>query len=683
TTSGGRRIMDLRVSRSSFRGNSWRQQYTIRLYVNAGEYEDVSVAAGDYMAVSVRIAKLEKPSNPGRFNYREYLKQHHIFVHGEITGIRELQKAAERPWLFSLRKIVHNRIEKLFDDSTAPLARALLTGDRREIEHHDQRIFARAGLSHIMAVSGLHVGFIVAPFWLLIPWLWKWRCGWWVGLTALFILLLAYAAVAGFSPSVSRASLMAWLLSMGMLKMWMRESANLMGGSALLLLLVDPSQLFDIGFQLSYGAVSVILLVLPVVKETIPAAIRFRTGGRILMIMLISVIVQIGIFPLLVWYFEEFSVIGPLANAVVVPVMSAVVPFSFLLIIFAGLPAGLVSILNVPNMVALKIIERIAGFMGSLEYGWITVQIESGWIFLLWLSLAGFFAFLKIPSMRHTLVAVILLLLSAKTVHLMADRVKPSRAEITVLDVGQGDAVHISTPEGGQILIDAGRWTPFGNSGDRVLLPYLKSKGIDRLDAVIITHPHADHIGGLPALLQDLDIGIIYHGGYGHDSVLFQTCRSLAAEKNVEIKTVNRGDIISVDPSIRLFVLGPRPKLESNNPNEQSVVLKLAYNRTHFLFAGDAEVNQERRITGTYGDFLKSDLLKAGHHGSRTSSNAHFLSLVRPDMAVVSLSFKNRFGHPHSEAVDRIRVFTKEIYYTSLEGGIVLESDGQQIISRE
>ncbi len=679
-SSSGRETFNLEVLEADFGSGIWNHAFKIRVYGSVDNTEWHDFRVGSRISAGIRIYDLEGPVNPGQFDYKKFLHRQGIFLHGDLDSVVLIESNVERINWSRLRDAVHSRIENLFDESTTPLAKALLTGDRQELDRDEQQYFARAGLSHIMAVSGMHVGFIVAPFWLVIPWLWQWRYGGWIGLLLLSVILISYAGLTGFSPSVSRASLMAWLLSTGKLLRRMKDSVNLMGVSAFILLLINPSQLFEIGFQLSFGAVFVILLLMPVCQQIIPQRIRYTKRGKLAMVVLVSFVVQLGLYPLLVWYFGEFSIIGPVANALVVPLLSAVVPGTFLLLPFAdSIPPGLMSVLNAPNLYSLKWIGFVAEFLGGWHRSWITAEIDTAWFFIFWAAAIGFFATLKIPQLRYKYLIVLLGVLCLMLIKDLKKSIGISELKVVMLDVGQGDAVHIQTPGGKNIFIDTGRWNPMSNSGDRVIMPYLESKGIDRLDAVILSHPHADHIGGMPTLLNETDIGVIYYCGYDYDSVLYSDYRTLARQVGVNMQSVVKGDLLPIDKTIRVFVLGPDGRVHNSNPNDHSVVVKMVYNRVHMLFTGDAEQHQETRIRDVYGDFLKSDFLKAGHHGSRTSSHLNFLEKVQPAKAGVSLSFRNRFNHPHPDAVARLHAHTGNIFYTSLEGGLVFTTDGNTI----
>lgn len=194
------------------------------------------------------------------------------------------------------------------------------------------------------------------------------------------------------------------------------------------------------------------------------------------------------------------------------------------------------------------------------------------------------------------------------------------------------------------------------------------------------SHPHADHIGGILDLLEEVPIDTIYNSGSNYDSDLFLSYRRRAAQKGIPVVSLRRGDQPLLDSSVRLFVYGPHPgDIRTTNVNNSSLALEVVYGNTEFLFVGDAEQKQERRLLHDYPKLLETDFLKVGHHGSKTSSTADFLHRVRPAIALVSLAMNNRFGHPHPEAVRRLRNQSGQLLFTSLEGAVVMESDGYNI----
>ena len=656
-------------------GSEWNFRYRIRLYGN----NQHRLFQGETIQAEIRLYEFPERRNPHDFDYGGWLLNQGIVSHGEIVKLISSENETSISWR-PFRSAVQKNVDSIFTGSQAPLAKALILGYKEELTDESRTQFSRSGLSHVMAVSGLHVGFIVAPFWIIIPFLWGNRWGKWLGLLLLTLLLTGYAGLTGFSTSVSRASLMAWLITYGKLFHKTRNSINLTATAAVILLLINPHQLFDVGFQLSFVAVFVILLVMPEAQRVIPFKYRHGIFGGLLTIILVSVVVQIGLFPILIHYFGEFSIIGPVSNALVVPILTFTVPIGLLFSIISPISPAIFHYGVLPVQYSVEWINRVASTFGGLDYSFITVESSMISLFLIWMMATFVVAAIRNPSIRWKMLAGLLFALNLYMVEGIIKTPPYKTMNITFLDVGQGDAAHIITPNGKHILIDAGRWSPFSNSGDRVLVPYFEKLGIDRLNAVILSHPHADHIGGMPALMEAFDIEAIYQSDFTYDSALYLSYMNLARQRDIPVLTPKSGEMIDIDPSIRIFVLGPENNhARPSNPNNRSIAIKVVYGDQSILFTGDAETEQERDLVRRYGGFLKSNLYKSGHHGSNTSSTEPFMRYVAPDVTVVSLAFYNPFRHPGRDAVLRLQEFSEKQKYTSLDGAVRFETNGIEL----
>lgn len=677
-SSGGKGVYEVKTDTTVLEnGYSWERRYYIRLYDVSELMEHVETRSR--VSLIVRLYEFPELRNPHDFNYGGWLHNRQIVAHGEIKYVTGIEKSNGFGWA-DIRERVRQNIDSIFSQRSAPLAKALFLGYKEEITDVTRQNFSRSGLSHVMAVSGLHVGFIVAPIWLIIPFLWRRRWGKWLGLILLTVLLTGYAGLTGFSASVCRASIMAWLLTCGRLFHKVRNSINLTACAAIILLMIDPGQLFNLGFQLSFSAVFIILLILPAVQNLIPNKKRFKISGALLTIILVSVVVQAGLYPLLTYYFGEFSIVGPVANAVVIPLLTVTVPAGLLISVAPGANTTLLYYAAIPVEWTLQWVEFVADNLGGRDFSYVAINNESLFLFLFWGVLILYISSIRIPELRWKILILLLVTFNILMGELICQKNRINRIQITFLDVGQGDAIHIKTPSGKHILVDTGRWSPGFNSGEKTILPYLNNFQIDELEALVLSHPHADHIGGVKSMLEKISIHMIYQSDYNYDSQLFTRYMDAAKRQGIPISDLYAGDTVYIEDNVRFYVLGPKKSVtKPSNPNNHSVVLKLVYGETSFLLSGDAEKEQESEITNIYGDFLKADLYKMGHHGSSTSSTNRFLSHISPDLTVVSLSFRNRFGHPNQEAVTRISNYSKEVYFTSLQGALVFESDGKKI----
>lgn len=675
-TSSGKERWDVEVD-STFLGDLIStQNYKARILADE---VDTKATLGDHVFLSGMIIPISEKRNPQDFNYKQYLDSQGISA--QIKAEKLIKIVANNSiseWIW-WREQALNLVDKNFSEETAPIAKALLVGFKQELDTESKSAFARSGLSHIMAVSGLHVGFIVAPFWVIIPFFWTRKYGKIIGFCLLVLLLISYMGITGFSPSVSRASVMAFFLSYGKLYHKINDSINLTAAAALVLLIYNPSQLFDIGFQLSFSAVLIILLILPVIQNLLPYWIRIRWYGKPLMVVIVSIVVQFGLYPLQVYYFGEISLISPLANALFVPLLGIVVPLSLVALFVTAVFPAIGFVLNFPSQIFLSWMNDFVLTTAQWEWAWTTATLESSFIFVFWLFLIFTIAASHISAMRWKLLIGLLTSLCVMLSASLSQQLQPAKLTVTYFDVGQGDAALLNTPSRKNILIDAGVWSPGYNSGKSVIFPHLKTKGIEKLDAVILSHPHADHIGGIIDLIEKIPIDVIYNSGYQYESNLYQNYIALAKEKSIPVKSLQAGDSLSIDPALLFLVLGPDGNIYNSDPNEHSVVLNVIYGESEFLFTGDAGIHQEERLLHQYGDLLDTDVLKVGHHGSRTSSGIQFLNEVTPKLAVISLAESNRFRHPHRAAVNRLGQTDAELLFTSMEKAIILESDGTRI----
>ncbi|MFU8859606.1 MAG: DNA internalization-related competence protein ComEC/Rec2 [Cyclonatronaceae bacterium] len=621
-----------------------------------------------------RAGGFRERRNPHEFDFRQWNYRQNIF--GEIVFDSVASTGVHiRGWA-PLRHRSYRLIDSMFREQNRALAKAVILGYKAELDAGMRQSFSRAGLSHIMAVSGMHVGFVLMPVWLLFPWLRTSAAGKCAAMVLLISVLVLYAGITGFTASVTRASLMAILLATGSVFCKIRDSLNLVGLAAILLLLYDPRYLYDVGFQLSFTAVIIILVSLPMLQRLIPRNIRYTWKGNVLTMFGLSILIQGGLFPVLTLYFREFSLIGPLLNVLAVPLAQILFLASFISLPIAMVSQQAALTAGIPADLMITLMSVLVDVTNQSVTGWISVQRPSVFIFLTWILMFGLFSAALVPAYRWKLIILLLIVLCAERIHTFAGERGRNQLEVVFFDVGQGDAVLIKTPSGRHILYDAGVLNPFSDSGRHVILPYLLDKGVNRLDAVILSHPHSDHIGGILSLIGNIYIGVIYQSPAEYQSALYNRYTEAAHQHSVTVIPLQQGDVPLLDPHLLAIVLAPAPDMHSRDPNAHSVVLRLQYGHTVLLLTGDAEELSESNMQATFGSLLQSSVLKAGHHGSHTSSHDYFLDEVQPETVIVSCGMRNRYNHPHRDAVIRLASTGAELWYTALEGAVILRSDG-------
>ncbi|MCG8374009.1 MAG: DNA internalization-related competence protein ComEC/Rec2, partial [Balneolales bacterium] len=547
TNAEGKPRADLHIEKTRFSGNVQSEEaYKARVLFE----ESIPVSNGDRIFFKGTVIPVSEPRNPGQFDYYQYLADRDIYVQIRLDSLIDYstnQSLMSWSWWQNQALML---VEQNFNETTAPIAKALLLGYKQDLEGATRQAFARAGLSHIMAVSGLHVGFIVAPFWMIIPLFWRSKRTTIIGFVLLVSLLYFYAGLTGFTSSVIRASVTAVFLTAGKLFNKSSNSINLTASAAILMLLINPEDLFDIGFQLSFSAVFSILLVLPTIQYWLPGWVQYRWYATPLMVVTVSVVVQLGLYPLQVYYFGEASLISPLANALFIPFLGIIVPLSLVCLVISAVIPEVGFWLNIPSFL---FVETMYGFVmtaASWDWAWVKASLNSNLVFPIWVAGLLGIASWRVPEIRWKISAIFVGLLCVLSIQNVIQQTQKPEFSVLVFDVGQGDASLLQTPNGKTVLIDAGVWRPGYNSGESIILPYLEKQGIQQLDAVILSHPHADHIGGILTLIEQMEIGMIYNSGYEYDSNLYRNYLLKAEKNQVPVYGVRAGDVLDIDPSV-------------------------------------------------------------------------------------------------------------------------------------
>ncbi len=669
---------------------------------------------GDKLAVRADFKRPEAYRTPGVFDYAQYLAQNNIWISGFIRSPLFIQRLAEHQDLFHslrylperVRTTIGAHIEKSVPNESQGLYRAILLGDCSRIDDAVLETFKASGTFHILAISGLHMTVIFTLLYTALYWLLgrsekllfryplrKWAIG------LCLPVLLGYSLLAGLNTPVFRAVIMSSMVIIAICSNRPKSPSSLLAFAALVILSLDPLAILTASFQLSFVATMAILFLFPVLKNLIlPKSTESISSPNrkqivvnwLLAAILVSTVATIATAPITLSAFNRFSPLGILANLVVEPLICLwSLPAGFLAIPFIYLQPEIASWflqLGTLGLIgALKATSFFSGIPCSTWWQasppvWLIICFYGGFFgsCLLWQQPAQKWLGL---SVSITIASLLLMLFPG-----VIPQKKPADSlRFTFLDVGQGSATLIEFPSGTLVLVDGGGSSRISSDvGERVIAPYLWNRGINKLDAVAITHPDADHYNGLGFILKHFSPKQLWtKDRHGHDAS-FRQLMLLAKNKGIRIVTPTAGmkleskdkedvlqcitNIASADPETR----------ESRDQANSGTILKACSKGYCALFPGDIGRGEELTLVGRGLD-LNSNILLSPHHGSITSNSPEFLAAVSPDFLVVSAGRSGQEYFPHARLADDCQSLGISLLSTRKQGTLEVHLNERQL----
>lgn len=683
---------------------------------------DLTFQYGDFVRFHSSIKKIQGFHNPGGFNYERYLNRQGIFVSGFVADnsgivlIRHNSASGIKLKLETFRLYLKRLI---YDNAPSPqkeIIEAMIIGNQKAIPQDVQDNFAKTGTSHILSISGLHISMAAAAGFFLLFLLLK--SSEYLMLrfnivkmatAAAFVPVVIYSLVAGLGTTVLRSTFMALAFMTALLIRRQRDLYHALCIAALIILIISPESLFDISFQLSFGAVFAIVYIVPKFNDlTLPLPLSapnwLRTLIRRLYIfILVSVAATVGTLPIIVYYFNRVSTVTVIANLIAVPLlgMAALIPaMAFILTApFSPFLSGiLIQASSFFTGISVVIINRLAALSWS-TLSFVKPNIAEIILFYVFLFLLiqvlalknkrnnnkeGFLT--RHPSLIKTALFISLTLIITDYAYFILKDKYSNELKITAIDVGQGSSMLVQLPHGINMLIDGGGFPDSSfDMGRYVVAPLLYYKRIRKIDIVILTHPHPDHLQGLIYIINNFNVREVWCTGVKTDDDLYRLWEKTIYNGSIIIKHLSSQSPPENISGVCIEYLWPlHPPVQNNQEtsydetNDSSLVMKITYGKRSFLVTGDISDRVEE-ILITSGQNIKSDLLFVPHHGSVHSSSMDFIRAVSCRFAIFSAGRNNVFRHPHPVVLDRYIYAGVDIFRTDQNGAISVYSDGNTI----
>ena len=643
---------------------------------------------GNSITVFGEIQKFSKATNPGQFNEYMYYNIENIDykMKAEHIHINDSNYSKFHKILYTLKQKMMEVYSTILEGKESGSLIAMLLGDKYLLDDELKVLYQENGISHILSISGLHISLIGMCIFKMLR---KLKLPLVISTVISILLIYSYGVFTNFGVSTNRAVVM--LIVNLMAKIFGRtyDMLSATALSAFLILLNSPMQIFSVGFQLSFAAVIGIAILIPSMKEIFPS------DNVVLNNIYVSLSAQLMTMPLILFYFYQLPIYSLFINLLLIPFMS--------LLIISSLIAGIAGMIYLPLGIfligganyILRLYEVFCRLGSSLPGNLLTIgqpsifKITVYYIFI-FIFVWGVKRYSNNKASLALILGTILLILPGSI----------AGVQITMLDVGQGEAIFIETETGSTYLIDGGS-TDIKKVGEYRIIPFLLSQGVDQIDYSIITHSDSDHISGVLEILQSSKIKI-------HHMILpnisdrndnYINLMTMAEDKGVNILFIEEGNWIS-DGDVHITCLHPASTFRSSSNNSYSTVLRLKYGDFDMLLTGDLEADGERvlleKLKGVNSmevqpkagqpegklpvEEVDYDILKVAHHGARSSTSEDLLSIIRPEVAIISCGKNNPYGHPHEELLERLHNNGVEVKVTTKSGAITIRTDGRRMV---
>lgn len=636
-----------------------------KILINIKMSQDIpSIKYGDSLYIEGEFKQPEEARNYKGYNYKQYLKTKKIIGTVELEKVKIL-KSSNGSFIHNIQKYIRDTINGTLTDEEGNLLLAILLGDKDKLSEDIQESFKTSNLSHMLAVSGAHVSYIILGLTYVLQ---NSIIGKKNGKIVCIIFLLAFMAITNFTPSVTRACIMAILTLFSSIIYRKSDVYTNISVAALITLIFNPYSLLDLGFQLSYGGTIGIIIFIKRIQEK---KSNSKVINYIKQMALVSIYANIIIIPIMMYHFNTVSFTFIISNIMASPILGIIVITGFLFIIASITVKPLTRLIAIFIKPILSILIKISQICSKLPFS--NILVVTPYMF----NVISYYAIILycIKSKKNNKCKIIICLLIVLILINFIIYIFPQKLRIFFIDVGQGDSTLIITPDIKTVLVDGGGSDSF-DVGEKVLLPYLLDRRILKVDYVLISHFDTDHCGGILTIMEKVKVKNIIISEQAEHSENYERFKKLMIHKKIRLIEVKKGDKIKIGRYSEFKILFPTSRLLSENPlNNNSIVAQFNYNNFKMLFTGDIEKLAEQQILKTEKAEIRADILKVAHHGSKTSSIPEFIKAVRPKIALIGVGKNNTFGHPNQQTIKNLENIKCRIYRTDLQGEIIIKID--------
>ncbi|MFH0926171.1 MAG: DNA internalization-related competence protein ComEC/Rec2, partial [bacterium] len=674
---------------------------------------DTSIHYGDVIFFTGKLKRPRGFRNPGLFNYEFYLQRQGIYATCNLqdsSAIKYLDQKGNQLLSipFRLREYLANKISVSYPPEVVSLLNGLVLGLKGGINKSTEESFQKAGLMHLLAISGFHLGIIAVSFFLFIKIIFlilphnilivitdfinikK--------LSSLFIIFIVifYTLLTGYRYSSIKAAILIITYLIATILEFQEDIYNILVLAAFIILLWKPASLFDVDVQLSFMATFLVIYVCKLLKKknrrehnldhAVNKGYSLKSiGTKLYYLFIISSFLILGMAPLVSFYFYYLSIAGFISNLIAIPLTYIIINLTLVSSSLSIISKNIALPFLYLNRIFSKTLLFLVNFFAKLPYSsFYTFKPSFFELVLIYLFL--FFLFTNYLSKRKK-ISILLATISIFLIDLYITTAKSPYLKANFLDVGQGDASLIELPNRSNLLIDGGGiYKDSFDMAENIIIPYLCSKKMLRVDNLILSHPESDHIYGLLSLVKKFKVKRVIDIQRPFSPPLYEKFLRVIKEKKIEHYLIKAGDELFLDKDVTIKLIYPQQELNIldksnkwfNKVNNQSLVLKLTYNDVSFLYPGDIEAKAERFIVEANPfHLLDSTILKVPHHGSKTSSSIEFIEAVQPRLAIVSAGYNNQFNLPNKEVLKRYQKKEVQIYQTNDDGAIIIETNGR------